>query len=365
MILLSVPGAAGAQGSEELIRSQAHANAAAALFRQGSYAAALGELTEANDLVPAPIYLFNIARCHEEMGHLTDAVEQYERFLAVAEDERRKERARRTVARLVPKAFGAVEVACSQEGARVVLEGFEERGCPCLLERVRPGVFGLTVRAPGYTVHEERVRAEAGTVTRVTVELSPAPDEPGMRVALGRLAVTSEPDGAEARLDGDPLGRTPTGAVEVDAGFHVLEVEAPWRAAWIRQVEVPKGESVTAHAELASRHVALGLAGSALVAAAGAGVAFGMALDAEGDQDAAAVAYGRATDPEDALRHGDDMYAAYDRVGSAQLVGRVLAGVAAALAAGSAACFLWPSGAEGEQASVGPTFRGLAVSRSW
>jgi len=357
VVFLSVPGAAGAQGSEDLIRSQAHANAAAALFRQGSYAAALGELTEANDLVPAPIYLFNIARCHEEKGHLADAVEQYERFLAVAEDERRKERARRTVARLVPKAFGAVEVACSQEGARVVLEGFEERGCPCLLERVRPGVFGLTVRAPGYTVHEERVRAEAGTVTRVTVELSPAPDEPGMRVALGRLAVTSEPDGAEARLDGDPLGRTPTGAVEVDAGFHVLEVEAPWRAAWTSTCRI--------QAELASRHVALGLAGSALVAAAGAGVAFGMALDAEGDQDAAAVAYGRATDPEDALRHGDDMYAAYDRVGSAQLVGRVLAGVAAALAAGSAACFLWPSGAEGEQASVGPTFRGLAVSRSW
>ena len=236
-----------AQGSEELIRSQAHANAAAALFRQGSYAAAIGELTAANDLVPAPIYLFNIARCHEEMGHLAEAVEQYERFLAVAEDQRRKERARKARVRLMPRAFGAVEVACTPEGARVVLEGFEERGCPCLLERVRPGVHGLTVRAPGHAAHQERVEAEAGAVTRVSVELIPAPDEPGMRAALGTLAVTSEPDGAEARLDGGPLGRTPTAALEVEAGFHLLSVEAPWHAAWTRQVEVREGEAVIAH----------------------------------------------------------------------------------------------------------------------
>ncbi len=310
LLLLLVPGVGVAQDSADLIRAQAHSDAASALFKQGSYAAAVGELEKANELVPSAVYLFNIARCSEEMGRLADAVEQFERYLAVAEDPGRADRARKAVARLVPEAYGSVAVRCLPEGARVELEGYGEEGCPYRWERVRPGRYGVAARAPESAPHEERVQVEAGEVARVEIELAFLPDEPGMREEVEAPATTDEPAAAP-------------------------------------------------------RYLAWGLAAGAVAAAAGAGFTFSRAMTADEEQSAAAAAYGRATTAADAGRHGDAMVAAYDRSGSSLLAARLLAGLAVGLAAGSAWCFLGASGENAERVSVAPMAGGLAFSGRW
>jgi len=310
LLLQLVPGAGEAQDSADLIRAQAHSDAASALFKEGSYAAAIEELERANELVPAAVYLFNIARCYEEMGRLADAVEQFERYLARAEDRKRADRAKKAVARLVPSAYGSVEVGCVPEDARVELEGFAEEGCPYRRDRVRPGSYGLVVRAPEHAPHEGRLQVEVGAVARVEIELTSLPDEPGMRAAEEPPVVTGEP-------------------------------------------------------ATAPRYLAWGLAGGAVAVAAGAGFAFSRAVAAGEEQDAAEAAYGRATATEDARRHGDAMLAASDRADGSLLAARLLAGVAVGLAVGSAWCFLWPSGADEDEVSVVPMAGGLALSRRW
>jgi len=366
LLLAVAPAVAGAQDSGDLIRAQAHSNAASALFKEGDYAAALEELGKANELVPAPIYLFNTARCHEEMGSFADAVEQYERFLAVAEDKRRANRARKAVARLAEEAFGSVEVTCEPAGANVILEGFDKgERCPHRWARVRPGSYALAVLAQEHARHDGRLEVEAGAATQVAVELAPLPDEPGMRAAVGTLAVTSDPAGADVRLDGQPVGATPTGEVEVAAGSHVPEVDAPWHATWSRQAEVGAGEVLSAHADLASQHLAWALAGGAVAAVVGAGCAYALAADAEQDQAIAEDAYGRATSQADIKRHGDAMAAAHDRVGNSLVGAGTLAAVAAGLAAGSAYLFLRPDGPDEDRVSVRPAAAGLSLTRSW
>jgi tetratricopeptide (TPR) repeat protein len=52
-------------------------------FDAGRFEAALVEFHEAYTLAPYPQLLYNIARCQEELHHARDAVDSYDRYLAV------------------------------------------------------------------------------------------------------------------------------------------------------------------------------------------------------------------------------------------------------------------------------------------
>src|ERR1700743_2698565 len=51
------------------------------LFDQQKFSEALAEFQRAYDIAPAPIVLYNIAACHRELSHYSDAVTFYQRFL--------------------------------------------------------------------------------------------------------------------------------------------------------------------------------------------------------------------------------------------------------------------------------------------
>lgn len=63
--------------------AQAYA-AGAAAFKAKQYAAALASFERAFKLDPVPILLYNIARCHEEMGNAQEAVTGFRLYLARA-----------------------------------------------------------------------------------------------------------------------------------------------------------------------------------------------------------------------------------------------------------------------------------------
>ena len=52
-------------------------------FSGGHYREALGLFKESYQLAPYPALLFNIARCHEQLGEFHDALDAYEQYLAV------------------------------------------------------------------------------------------------------------------------------------------------------------------------------------------------------------------------------------------------------------------------------------------
>lgn len=66
---------------------------ASELFEVGDYAAALAEMEEAQDLLPATSRVYNIAVCHERLGHTDEALALFREFI-VLEDAPSERRAR-------------------------------------------------------------------------------------------------------------------------------------------------------------------------------------------------------------------------------------------------------------------------------
>ena len=82
---------------------------------------------------------------------------------------------------------------------------------------MRPGRYGLTVDAPGYRRYDGELRVSDAASQEQRIRLRPLP---------GRLSVASEPAGAEVLIDGEPVGRTPLEALQLEAGDYRLELRA-------------------------------------------------------------------------------------------------------------------------------------------
>jgi tetratricopeptide (TPR) repeat protein len=102
-LLAAAPGAAQAPASP----SRADLERAGRLFEQaeqayndGELARAVDLLNEAHALYPEPVLLYNLARAHEALGHLPEALEHYERYLEAAPDTRDRGAIERRVATL-------------------------------------------------------------------------------------------------------------------------------------------------------------------------------------------------------------------------------------------------------------------------
>src|SRR6185295_12886613 len=57
-----------------------------ALYMAGDYQKALERFERARQAKPAAAFDFNIARCHDRLGRWTEALAEYERFIATATD---------------------------------------------------------------------------------------------------------------------------------------------------------------------------------------------------------------------------------------------------------------------------------------
>lgn len=84
-----------AQSSEVVERVRAHDEAARSYFEGGQYAEALAEMVDAQAALPDARRLFNMARCHEELGHTTEAIDLFTRYAETADvAEARRDEAR-------------------------------------------------------------------------------------------------------------------------------------------------------------------------------------------------------------------------------------------------------------------------------
>ncbi len=82
---------------------------------------------------------------------------------------------------------------------------------------LRPGDYSLRVTAAGYHPLETGITVTAEDSQTLQLELAPLP---------GRVSFASTPAGATVLLDGEVLGRTPLADQPVEAGEHLVRIEA-------------------------------------------------------------------------------------------------------------------------------------------
>ena len=395
------PAPAAGQGEGAVRSAQEHVQLGTAFFKRGHYAQALTEFRQANQLVPHPDSLYSMARCLEEMGRAADAVEHFTKYLEQGGNEAKRNKAREAVLRLVPLAFGSVEITCDPPGATVVLQTAGQGPCPFRKERVRVGTWLLRVSAPGRIPVEHGLPVVAGRLATAIIRLPEVPGllkvestpagarvlldgrdlgttpVEGVAVALGShevrleldgyrpwvervevvigeaaevaaflerrtagLTVTSEPAGATVRVDDKPAGETPTSRLEVLPGTYDVDVDAWLHAPWHKRVDVRSDQSLELHAELPSRHLAWVLSAAAVLTAAGAAGSYAWAASENDSLVALERDYDATRDRETARTLGDRIRSTEEAADNGLHFSRILLGTAAALAAGGLTAFL-------------------------
>lgn len=171
-----------------------HFQAGQTLFARGDYRAALQRFRSAQRLAPHRATLFNIARCHENLGEPRQALKAYRASLRSTRDPRRRADLQRRIARLAVNP-GRIFVTTRPPGARISVDGASKGPASPTLLRLPPGRHVLLLELPGYeplvrrvdvqpageqTVELTLVRRGAASMPACTpaVKLLPAPPSP-------------------------------------------------------------------------------------------------------------------------------------------------------------------------------------------
>lgn len=149
----------------------------AQLERKGEYADALVKYKEAEQIVVTPGLRFHQGYCHEMMGLLKSAVDEYELADQLARESNRSDVQSAVAARLerlrarVPQL--AIRVVPSTPNAEVQLDGVAV--AVALLDgkafRLDPGEHMVSARAAGYSDFAKRVQVPEGVTTTVDIAL--------------------------------------------------------------------------------------------------------------------------------------------------------------------------------------------------
>ncbi len=109
---------------------------------------------------------------------------------------------------------GGIHVVSDLPGVNVFLDGAPIGQAPLERHDVTPGHHFIVATRPGYAEFRTEIELQPGQTLEVVAALR----------GVGELRIASNPPGADAFLDGAPVGRTPTSAAGVAAGDHVVEL---------------------------------------------------------------------------------------------------------------------------------------------
>jgi hypothetical protein len=173
-----------ARPTPEQTKADRHFRSGVALFKQAKYAEALAEFERAYEIAPHPLVLYNIAGCHRQLSHYSDAVVFYRRFLSegkgVVPDERLAKAQTELDGVLALVARVTVTITPSADGATLSVDGIpiDHPEMPLILP---PGEHRLTARVPGRPETERTVRVASGDELPLELVIaSPAPPAPAI-----------------------------------------------------------------------------------------------------------------------------------------------------------------------------------------
>lgn len=177
------------------------------------YAGAIEHYLRANELVPHPFAVFNIAADYERLGQLREAARWYQQYIATAPSGTERDR----VIKLVPelaKRPSSLSVRSTPEGVQVTIDGR------------RAGITPVNVTLPGGAHHVAIERGADKDERDITLEYG----EPGdvaftLSASPGQLYVFGTPAGAYVAVDNITVGALPA-TVPIPAGPHTVRVTA-------------------------------------------------------------------------------------------------------------------------------------------
>lgn len=181
--------------------------------RAGRFEAAIGHYQRANDLLPHPFNLYNIAVDYERLGNLRQAAEWYEQYLQAAPTSADHDRVVRTVADLKSHE-SPLSVRSIPDGAQITIDG-QPAGTTPLATKLPGGVHHVVVDLDGQ--HGEKdVKLGYGEPADVAFALGGQ---------AGTLTIGGAPLGAYVAVDDITIGIVPA-TTQISAGTHRLRVSA-------------------------------------------------------------------------------------------------------------------------------------------
>jgi len=138
---------------------------------------------------------------------------------------------------------GLVTIRSEPPGGELFVDGKARGVTPVTAGNLLPGRHEILVRKTGYDDYHDVVSVVADTTTGYTEYLVPLP-------GTGFLGVTSTPEGADVRIDGSEIGKTPTSLQRIGAGNHTVDMSRTgyWNFSGI--VNIRGGEATLARADL-------------------------------------------------------------------------------------------------------------------
>ena len=181
LLASTVPVPALAQGGDKAqgddkARAAAHFEQGVKLYQQGKFADAIKAYSAAHQLAPHPDALFNIARCHENLGKFSLALQHYQQALALSTDPKSRADLQRRIQQLRTRPV-KVFVTSQPSGAQVTVDGqaAPARGKTPLVVLLKPGEHVLLYRKDGFMLAAGRVVVKLGQEQTVEQPLSALP----------------------------------------------------------------------------------------------------------------------------------------------------------------------------------------------
>jgi hypothetical protein len=232
------------------------------LFNAGDNAGALAEFKRIYDLVPNPVVLFNIGLVYAAMGRPVDAVDALAPAIqSGALSPRDLERAQQTfndqsarVARL--------NVTTTPEGARIEVDNVQVAKTPLAAPlRIAEGSHIIGAVAEGYAPARKELVVAGNVDASLHLDLVPSQSK-----QLANLSLRSATFGAEVRVDGQAVGKTPLPtSITLPSGRHVIELRRPGYVAGRREIDLGEGATGDVALDLAVDAAALEAEGATLV----------------------------------------------------------------------------------------------------
>jgi opacity protein-like surface antigen len=226
LVLLMAPSARpllaqAAPQAEDEARIQAATEAAQAgirLFKLKNYRDALDIFLKSYQVHPLPVVVWNIARCHEELGDYVQAVRFFEESARTDPDEAGRVEAERRAAALRARQLGTVYLETNPAGAKAVLDGAEAGLTPLSGLWLARGRHELALTLEGHARLTRTLQVVPGQDNHFQFQLEALP---GSLV----LAAPQPVAGVHVLVDGQEAGPLDLpGSIELVAGAHRVQV---------------------------------------------------------------------------------------------------------------------------------------------
>jgi hypothetical protein len=212
--------------ANDKVRAAEHFALAESAEKREDWKTAIDEYQQAYSFSPHPSVLYNIAVNQERLGKLRDAAATFLRYLDEDTQAADREQVLERVRGLRERP-SVVKIDAVQQGVEVVIDG-EPAGQAPLEVSLRGGPHTVQGRLNSNYSTEHSILLEYGDSATLTLDLTARP---------GRLQVFCNVTGAEVRIDGTLMGRTPFHA-DLPSGSHEVAITAIGYQPVVRQVQI-------------------------------------------------------------------------------------------------------------------------------